>query len=262
MRILIAVDMEGIAGVCVPEQVMPGAPRYAEACTYATADANACVAACFRAGATGVVVWDAHHRGHNLLWHDIDDRATLRQGGNDAGRLHDIGDFDGVILLGYHARAGTRSGVLEHTFSSRGWQDLWLNDRPAGEIAIDAAIAGDAGVPVLLVSGCDRACAEAAEWLPATRLAVVKTGLAMDGAELLPQERAHALIAERTEDALRHRDAIPPLRLEPPITLRLELVERGTLPRVEPEDPYRRLVDGRTIEVSADCVRAAFDRLH
>ena len=261
MRILIAVDLEGISGVCVPEQVRPGEARYAEACGYATADANACVDGCFRGGADAVVVWDAHFRGHNLRWHELDPRAELRQGSCDHGRLHDIGDFDALILLGYHAMAGTRSGVLEHTFSSRGWQNLWLGDRLAGEIAIDAAIAGEAGVPVVLVSGCDRACAEAAQWLPSTRQAVVKTGLATAGAQLLPMARAHALIAEQTTAALGERDAIPPLHLPPPVTLRLELVERGTLPRVDPADPDRRVVDGRTLEVTGPSVRAAFERL-
>ena len=48
---------------------------------------------------------------------------------------------DGVILLGYHAMAGTPLGVLEHTSSAARWQNCWVNDEKAGEILIDAATA-------------------------------------------------------------------------------------------------------------------------
>ncbi|MDD3926450.1 MAG: M55 family metallopeptidase, partial [bacterium] len=30
-------------------------------------------------------------------------------------------DFDGVILLGYHAMAGTENGIMDHTYSSKTW---------------------------------------------------------------------------------------------------------------------------------------------
>ena len=40
------------------------------------------------------------------------------------------------------------------------------NGRKAGEIGIDAAIAGDLGIPTVLVTGDDKTCREAEEWIP------------------------------------------------------------------------------------------------
>lgn len=59
---------------------------------------------------------------------------------------------DGLILLGYHAMAGTAGAILEHTYSSVEIQNVWLNGRKAGEVGIDVAIAAEHQVPVILVS--------------------------------------------------------------------------------------------------------------
>ena len=63
--------------------------------------------------------------------------------------MPDIDDFDGLILLGYHAMAGTPEAILEHTMSSAGWQNFYMNGVKSGELAIDAGMAGDHGVPML-----------------------------------------------------------------------------------------------------------------
>jgi D-amino peptidase len=147
VKVFVSVDMEGISGITLPEQVRRGESLYQEARRFMTWDANACAEGCFRGGATQVVVWDAHGSGFNMLWDQIDSRVELLQGSSDLGRMHDIETYDALILLGYHAMAGERAAVLEHTMSSAGWQNFWLNGKKAGELAIDAGIAGDAGVP-------------------------------------------------------------------------------------------------------------------
>ena len=150
MKVFVFVDMEGISGICRREHVMGDGWAYQEGRRFMTADANACVEGCFRGGATQVVIRDGHYTGFNMLWDQIDPRAELIQGGSDLGRMHDIGEYDALILLGYHGMAGTPGAVLEHTMSSASWQRFWLNGRESGEFAIDAGIAGDAGVPTII----------------------------------------------------------------------------------------------------------------
>lgn len=261
MKIFIEVDLEGVAGIVSPPQVKPGDPAYPDSCRKAVAEANACIEGCFRGGATAVTVWDAHCHGVNLSWLDLDPRADLVQGTSDHGRMHDVGDYDAVVLLGFHAMAGAPGAILEHTMSSAGWQNCWLNGRPAGEFAIDAAIAGDAGVPVIMTSGDDKLCAEARSWIPGVHAAQTKVGYASGGGRLLGRAAAQRLVAETAERACREGRAIQPLRVGSPVTLRLELTERGRLPGRGANLPHLRQIDGRTYEVTGANVREALARL-
>jgi D-amino peptidase len=216
------------------------------------------VAGCFDAGAARVVVRDAHASGLKMLWDEFDGRAEYIQGRTARQRMPAIETFDGLILLGYHAMAGTVEAVLEHTMTSKHWQNLQINGRLVGEVAIDAGIAGDAGVPTILVTGDDKVCAEAREFIPGIETAEVKRGLDCQGAQMLPKEAAHALIRTAAERAVRHRDKIKPYVVDKPVTMTLEVVSRGVVPvtrsGVTP-------IDGRTFQVTGDTVEEAFRRL-
>lgn len=258
---MIEADMEGISGIVLPKQVSAGDKAYETATRFLTMDVNACIEGCFRGGAKEVVVWDAHGLGHNMPWDAIDERAELIQGQSTLGRLHDIADYDGLILLGAHAMAGTSAAILEHTMSSTGWQNCWLNGRKAGEIAIDAGIAGDDGVPTIMVSGDDKACAEARRWIKGVFTAVVKKGYSNRGGRLLGRKAAHKLIVETAENACRNCRKVKPLVHSHPVRLRVELVERVPLPGAIYGRKGVTFIDARTFEVAGATTREAFSSL-
>ncbi len=261
MNIFVMTDMEGVSGVCRSGHVRHGDPLYSAGRRYLTWDVNACVAGCFDAGASGVVVRDAHSGlGDNFIWEELDPRGEYIMGEHGRRRYGPIEDFDALILLGYHAMAGTPGAVLEHTMSSAAWQNFRLNGRRCGEIAIDAAIAGENGVPTIMVSGDDKTCSEAQEFIPGIVTACVKEGYSVEGGRLLSRETAHRLIREKTSEAVRKAPEIPPFLIEPPVTARLEMVSRGRLP-VQVDSPDLRIIDGRTYEVTAGSVEQAIFRL-
>ena len=160
-----------------------------------------------------------------------------------------IANCDALILLGYHAMAGTPEAILEHTMSSIAWQNFWLNGEPAGEIAIDSSIAADHGVPTIMVSGDDKACKEALARIPGVVAVEVKKGLDVEGGILLPPERAHESIAAGAVEAIRKIESIKPVRSTPPVEMKLELVSRGRVPFNRPEVHQ---IDGRSYSVSAN----------
>ena len=246
MNIFVMVDMEGISGICRNSQVDPKGEHYQEGRRRVTLDVNACVGGCFAGGARKVVVRDAHGSGFNFLWEELDPRAEYIMGAVLRDRMTDIGDFDGLILLGYHAMAGTPEAVLEHTMSSRDWQNFWINGRKCGEIAIDAGIAGDSGVPTIMVTGDDKACKEARALIPGVETAQVKKGLGAQGGQLLPKEKAHALIRDTAARAVKLCKTLKPCRFKHPVTMRLELVSRGVVPVIR---KGVRVLDGRTYEM-------------
>lgn len=257
MKIFIMTDMEGISGVTRASQVMNDGAHYQQGRKYMTWDVNACVEGCFRAGAEKVVVQDAHCTGYNLIWEELDPRAEYIQGVTELERMPGIDGFDGLILLGYHAKAGTPHGVLEHTMSSAGWQNFYINGEKSGETMIDAAIAGELGVPVIMVSGDDYLCKEAAFLKGAVKVEV-KKGLAREGAQLLSMKEAHKKIMEGAEKAVKKCGSVKPFKIKAPVKLRLELVSKGRL-------PYRkkniRIIDGRTFESEGKSMAEAFNLL-
>lgn len=252
------VDMEGISGICRVSQVMQGQPDYEKARRFMTWDVNACVEGCFEAGAKKVLVRDAHSCGFNFLWDELDPRAEYIQGESRLRRMPELDSYDGLILLGYHAMAGSMQAILEHTMSSASWQNFWINGVRSGEIAIDAGIAGDHGVPVIMVSGDDKVCAEARRFLKGVVTVQVKKGLDREGGFLLSKEKAHRLVSEGAAKAVRECGKIKPYKVRHPVRMRLELVSKGKVPA---ERENLKVIDGRTYEVTGADVEQALKML-
>lgn len=260
MNIFIFADIEGISGIYSRDQVLPDGRRFNEGREFLTADINACAEGCKAAGADKVVVRDGHGGGFSVKWEKISsavDEVICGLGGDD--RFEGIKDFDGVILLGYHAMAGTRGGVLEHSMSSSGIQNYWINGVKSGELAIDAGIVGEKGVPVIMVSGDDKVCAEAKSLIPWAKTAQVKKGLSSFGASLLPPDVAREIVRNTAEDAVKSIKSMKSLVYKTPITLRVENVERVPIPNAHAK-PFMKIIDGRTYEITADTVEEALLR--
>ncbi len=255
MRIYIFVDMEGISGVSGSDFVRTDGRLYAAGRRYYTEELNVCARACFEAGAEAVLARDGHGSGNHMLWDELDPRVELIQGAAGAVRLPGIAECQAMILLGYHARAGTAGALLEHTYSSASIQNMWLNGRLVGEVGIDAAVAGDYGVPTILVTGDDHVCREAREWIPGVVTCEVKKGLGCQAARLLSREEAHRRLAAATREAIGRMGQIEPLRVGRPVTLRTEVMERCAIPAAR---PGVRILDGRTYERTGSTVEEAF----
>ena len=111
---------------------------------------------------------------------------------------------------------------MAHTFSSAAIQGMWLNDRPIGEIGIEALQIGAFGVPVVMVSADEAGCREAREWLGDVEVAPTKRGLASHWAVSLHPADACGLIREKAKAALGRLDDFNPTQLDPPFELRIE----------------------------------------
>jgi len=260
MNIFIMVDMEGISGITSREQVLPDASRYAEGRRLMVNDINVVVRACKEAGAEKVYVRDCHGAGMNVIWSELTDEADgyiIGYTGDD--RFPCLDECDAVILLGYHAMAGTLGGTLEHSMSSAAIQNYHINGMRAGETAIDAAIVGDRGKPVIMVSGDDKLCTEAKALLPWVVTAEVKRGVTWKGGVLLPAQKAYQLLREKTIEAVRNAGVAKPFVFDKPITMRVELTERGILPSSHAK-PYMKLIDGRTYEATGDTMEEVLFR--
>lgn len=223
MKILISVDIEGVAGVSRPDQTTATGADYGVARGLMTEEANAAVRGAFEAGAAEVFVADAHGSFGNLLPDRLDPRAQLIHGKPRAfGMLEGIQERpEAVLLVGYHAMASA-SGVLAHTIRGTAFHRIQLNGRPAGEAALYGLLAGEFNAPVVMASGDDAFARETTAWLPQTRFAVVKRSLGNRAAISLSPERARTAIEAEAKAAVAARASIAPIHLDPPIHCRLE----------------------------------------
>ena len=80
MKVLISVDIEGVAGVYHAEQVRAGNPEYERARRWMAQEANAAIDGAFAAGATEVFVNDSHGGFRSLPPDLLDARAHVIQG--------------------------------------------------------------------------------------------------------------------------------------------------------------------------------------
>jgi D-amino peptidase len=262
MKILIAADMEGVTGVTNWDQVDPNHAEYPRFRRLMTHDINAAIYGAFISGADEVFVTDGHDRGTNILLEELDPRARLICGdfsplamiqGVDQG-------MDGVIFVGYHARAGSQDGILDHTWSSRRVANLWLNDILVGEYGLNGAVAGYFNVPVLMLSGDQTACSQAAELLGKIETAVVKRAVSRMAAECLPPQVTQELIQNAASQAvmrLKAGDAPKPYIVADPVHVTIDF---NTSDQTDQAAlfPGSRRVDGRRLILTADNMLAAY----
>ena len=260
MNVYVMVDIEGISGIYAREQVLPSEPKFAEGRRFMTEDINACIKGLKEAGVDKIYVRDCHAFGNTVIWEGISEDADyIINGICGEERFVGVEDCDAVILLGYHAMAGTKGGILEHTFNSRCVQNAWMNGEKVGEIAIDAGILGDLGKPVIMVSGDDKTCAEAKAVLPNVVTAEVKKGLSPFGGMLMPCDKAHKLITEKAKEAVLKFKDMKPYIVSKPVEIKFEVTERTVLPRMVAHEGLCH-IDGRTVKVTADTVEQALMR--
>src|SRR5574339_376104 len=204
MKILIATDMEGITGVTIWDQVTPGHAEYARFRKLMTQDVNAAIRGAFDGGADEVVIADGHWHGSNILVEELDPRARLNTGSpSPFSMMQGIDEsVDGVMFVGYHARNGSPNAILDHTWSSRTVANVWLNDILTGEYGLNGALAGHFGVPVIMVSGDQTACAQVTELLGDMETAVVKQATSRFAAECLAPQVTQETICLSAERAV------------------------------------------------------------
>ena len=176
MKVLISVDIEGVAGVFHPEQTRAGNVEYEQARRWMTHEANAAAQGAFDGGASQVWINDSHGGFRNLMPDLLDQRARLV-----LGKPRTLGMMAGleaspevVFMIGYHARAQSR-GILAHTINSAAFARVMLDGEEVGEAGLYGRLAEEHGARVALLTGDDVFGAETLPAFPGARFLCVKT---------------------------------------------------------------------------------------
>ncbi len=233
MKIYIMTDQEGVAGVTnAPDFAAPGARYYEVARELTTLEVNAAIEGALDAGATEFLVVDGHGHG-SIEPRLLHKEAKLLTGRPVSYPFACDPSFDAGFMIGQHAKSNTDGGHLSHT-GSFSVEDLSINGLSVGETGCNSLFMGYFDVPLILFTGDQAGCDEAAELVPNVVTVAVKEGIkrgsatgltgeqnrAFNGAAVhLSPETARERIREGAAKAIDQRRNVKPFKLEAPYTL-------------------------------------------
>jgi D-amino peptidase len=235
-------DMEGVDGIfdsdlqCLPYK----SPRWEESHKLLTGEVNAAVDGLLAGGATEVVVWDGHDSSQSLSVLDIHPQARLLTGVPVSITAELDSSYSALVFIGQHAMAGAPKGILSHSYSSLGIQNLWVNGQLAGEIGVSLMLAGHVGVPAVMLSGDTAACQEIHVYVPQAECAEVKSGVSRTSGYMLSHPAACALIRAKAQRAIQRLGECKAYPLTGPVELRIEFTTRGE-PAIPPREGVERV---------------------
>lgn len=232
MKIFISADMEGTAGVTCWAETERDKPEYPEFQALMTAEVVAACEGALDAGATEIVVKDAHHTARNLLVDRLPPQVRIIR--DWSGHPHSMmfgidADCAAAIYTGYHDAGGTDSNPLAHSFTGRIMR-LTINGAQASEFTVNATTAASLGVPSAFLSGDAGICAAAGALVPGIVTAPVSEGFGPASSALAPA-RARELIRDGVARALSELSARRPAPVAPRWEVEVEFAN--------PVDAYR-----------------------
>ncbi|HZI13485.1 MAG TPA: M55 family metallopeptidase, partial [Myxococcus sp.] len=209
---------------------------YAQARLWMTREANAAIRGAILGGATRVVVNDSHGDMRNLLLDELDSRAEIISGALKPLSMVqglELGRPDAAMFVGYHGGSGTRASVLDHTYFGAVVGEVRVHpggargDDPglyADEATLNALVAGEYGVPVVLVTGDQAVTGLARERLPGVTTVEVKRSITRFSAHSLHPEEARRRIELGALEALRKRQSVRPYTLPLPLAVTVSML--------------------------------------
>ncbi|WP_404455825.1 M55 family metallopeptidase [Virgibacillus necropolis] len=248
MKLYISVDMEGITGLPDDTYVDSNKHNYDRGRKIMTDETNYVIDAGYKFGCSEIVINDSHSKMNNLLIDQLHPDALLITGDvKPFSMMQGFDDsYEGAMFVGYHARAG-QFGVMSHAMI-HAVRNFFINDKPIGELGLNAYVAGHYGVPILMVAGDDQAAKEAEELIPNVTTAAVKQTVSRSSVKSLTPKKAGELLTEKVTQALENRHNVKPLTPPENPTLKIEFSNYG-------QAEWANLMPGTTIEPGTTIVK-------
>lgn len=248
MKLYVSVDMEGITGLPDYTYVDPSHHNYERGRKIMTDETNYVIDAGYNFGCSEIVINDSHSKMNNLLIDQLHPEAQLITGDvKPFSMMQGLDDsYEGAMFLGYHARAG-QFGVMSHAMI-HAVRNFFIDDKPIGELGLNAYLAGHYGVPILMVAGDDQAAKEAEALIPNITTAAVKQTVSRSAVKSLTPKKAGELLTEKVTQALENRHNVNPLIPPKNPVLKIEFNNYG-------QAEWANLMPGTLIEPGTTIVK-------
>ena len=179
MKIFICADMEGITTTTTWEETIPSHASYGLHARQMTEEVIACIQGAKNAGATEIVVKDAHGPAVNIDPTRMPSGVTLLRdwSGHPYVMVEGIDKtFDAAMFVGHHSAAGRGGNPMSHTYSLR-CNYLKINGIIASEFLVYSYACALEGVPTVFLSGDKMLCEDSENLHPKLVTCDVKDGI-------------------------------------------------------------------------------------
>ena len=261
MNVLIAADMEGVAGIESYRDCLPSHPAaYRRGRRQMTDEILVAIEALRAAGAERISVGDWHMVGTNVERGRMPEGVEVRpiadlaltEAEPSMAKAHG-GPLDAVVMIGHHARTPSPRGFCSHTFV---WgMEVLLDGDSLSETQTYAQALGAEGVPILAAAG-DRWLLEEMRdgELGSARLVTTKEGEGRGRAASVAPAEAHNALRDAIAAALAAPQEPPPARDFPAeLVIEVEGAEIARTTVAEPGDLLTAIAEVfRTSQVSKE----------
>lgn len=190
MKVYISADIEGVTGIVHLDETKENKPDYAFFQKQMTKEVLAAVEGALAAGATEILLNDAHGCGRNIELENLPQEVKIIRGwsGHPYVMLEGIdSSFNAVIYIGYHNRAGGAGNPLAHTLSGGKFLEIRINDIPATEFLINSFTASSLNIPIVFLSGDEALCLSVKKYNESIKTLATISGLGAATISLAPQ---------------------------------------------------------------------------
>lgn len=249
MKLLISVDIEGVAGFSHPQDGMPGGPFYGEARGWMTGEALAACEAAKAAGASDILLSDGHGLGRNLILDKLPDYVQaitswprpllIASGCEEEG-------VAGAAFIGHHCGSQDEKGMMSHSIHGAHFFHITIDGQPLSETLLHAAVMGEHGVPVIMVSGDQAYCDHAQSILGDIEAVPVKWGYGNQSARSLSPARSREVIAEGITRAITKLDQAKLFTLPMPAEIEVTML-RGVMAELYDYLPFAKRTQGNKV---------------
>ncbi|WP_054007800.1 M55 family metallopeptidase [Cypionkella psychrotolerans] len=204
VEIFISTDIEGTAGIAHWDEAERSHADYEEFRDLMTGEVLAACEGALAAGATEVVIKDAHDSGQNLALNRLPENVKIMRGwsGHPDAMMFGIDpSFAAAIYTDYHSKAVFQANPLAHSTNLR-ISRLILNGEVASEFTMNSLTAARHTVSSVFLSGDAEMCRHAVALVPGIHTVATLEGFGRASLSISPA-RARQAIRDGVEKALK-----------------------------------------------------------
>ncbi len=258
MKVYVSIDFEGLPGIASLSMLTPKSSQYSRGVKIVTRIARTIAEELSKAGVDRIVIADSHGFMTNIDYLEMPKKTTLIQGfPRPYSMVTGLDEsFDAILMIGYHAAAGTTNAILDHTYSGRTFYRIKINGVVVSEYLLNALVAGEYNVPVALVAGDEYLGEQVRTYTPWSVFIPLKKGVSRYAALYDSLDEVLEALKRGLHDAVERikRRELKPLKLGSTLKTVIEF-RNNIYTDIASIIPGVKRIDAYTIEYTTDSPR-------
>jgi D-amino peptidase len=252
MKAFISVDLEGMPYIVTPGHLRLKGALYKEARSIATKVTLIVADELNKNGCENVVIADSHGPMVNILVDDLPEYVEIIRGfPRPVSMVSGVEGCDIALFLGYHAKFGTPKSSFDHTYSGGSINKVQVNGIVTSEFLLNAYVAGELKVPVVLVAGEAQLLQDdVKQYAPWAENVVLKHSLSRVSARSSSMVRIEKELRKAVRKAVRSKDDAKLLLARKPVKMRITFLT-SHFADVAELLPIVKRIDGLNVEYTA-----------